>query len=219
VLSGNTVGFTAAGTVKITASQGGNGSYAPAASVEQDIQVVPATLLVTAPAATRIYEAPYPAFAPSITGFVPPDTQASIVTGSPTFTVSSGLLDSPVGTVQTVTTALGTLALLSSNYTFAVTPSTLTVACCEAQTFVPATIPPANMPVPVGTTISLSVFASSGLPVTYSPISGPGTLGTDVYGGTTLTVTGTGAVTVQASQAGNGNVSAAVPINLTFVGH
>jgi sugar lactone lactonase YvrE len=219
VLSGNSVRFTGVGLVKIVASQAGNGGYAAATSVEQDIAVLQAPLIVTTPPATRVYEAQDPVFPASITGFIAPDTQASIVTGSPTFTVASGDYgDAPVGTILTVNTGLGNLALSSSNYAFSLVPSTLTVVCCESQSFVPASLPPANFPIPVGATYYLTVSATSGLPVSYAVLSGPGTTATTALG-PTLTATGTGTITVQLSQTGNTNISAATPITLTFLGH
>ena len=217
--TGNSLSFTGVGLVRILATQAGNGSYAATPSVEQDITVLPAPLVVTTPPATRVYEAQDPLFPASITGFILPDTRASIVTGSPTFTIASGDYgDAPVGTVLTVTPALGTLALSSSNYAFSLVPSTLTVVCCESQSFLPASLPPANFRISVGETYYLTVSATSGLPVSYAVLSGPGTTATTALG-PTLTATGTGTITVQVSQTGNANISAATPINLTFVGH
>ncbi len=61
--------------------------------------------------------------------------------------------------------------------------------------------------------IPLSVTSSSGLPVTYTLVTGPG-----VLSGNTLTFTGAaGTVVVRASQGGNDSYSAATPIDLTFV--
>ena len=60
---------------------------------------------------------------------------------------------------------------------------------------------------------SIALAASgggSGNPVTYTVLSGPGT----VSGGT-LTITGAGSIVVQASQAGNGSYAAAAPVNVT----
>ncbi len=56
----------------------------------------------------------------------------------------------------------------------------------------------------IGTPVALSATASSGQPVTFSLVSGNATLA-----GATLTLLDTGAVTVRASQAGNGNYNAA----------
>lgn len=59
---------------------------------------------------------------------------------------------------------------------------------------------------------ALSATASSGLPVSFSVVSGPATVS-----GSTLTLTGMGPVTVRATQAGNANFEAALPVVRTFV--
>ena len=59
--------------------------------------------------------------------------------------------------------------------------------------------------------VTLNAFASSGLPVSYAVTSGPATVT-----GNILTTTGLGSVTVQASQAGNSNYTAAAPTSQTF---
>lgn len=61
-----------------------------------------------------------------------------------------------------------------------------------------------------GTPLTLAATASSGLPVSYS-VTGPATVN-----GSTLTFTGTGSVTVKATQAGNSSYSAASPVSQTF---
>ena len=59
--------------------------------------------------------------------------------------------------------------------------------------------------------ITLTATASSGLAVSYTVTSGPATVS-----GSTLTITGAGSVTVQATQVGNGNYTAATLVNVTF---
>jgi hypothetical protein len=67
--------------------------------------------------------------------------------------------------------------------------------------------PPAS-PVTYGVApIALTATASSGLPVTFSVLSGPGTISNS-----TLTITGAGTVVVAANQAGNTNYAAAVQV-------
>jgi subtilisin-like proprotein convertase family protein/endonuclease/exonuclease/phosphatase family metal-dependent hydrolase len=61
--------------------------------------------------------------------------------------------------------------------------------------------------------VNLSATASSGLPVSFEVASGPATL----TGGTQLSFSGTGEVSVVASQAGNTNWNAAVPVTNQFV--
>jgi alpha-tubulin suppressor-like RCC1 family protein len=58
----------------------------------------------------------------------------------------------------------------------------------------------------------LAADASSGLPVTLAVTSGPATLS-----GSTVTLTGAGSVTIQATQAGNATYSAATPVSQTFI--
>jgi hypothetical protein len=59
--------------------------------------------------------------------------------------------------------------------------------------------------------ITLSAKATSGLPVSFSLISGPATLS-----GSVLKITGAGTVEVEASQAGNASYAAAVPVDESF---
>ena len=62
------------------------------------------------------------------------------------------------------------------------------------------------------TPFALTASASSGLPVSFSIISGPATVDAD-----TLTITGAGTVTVRASQAGNANYNPAVDVDQSFL--
>jgi hypothetical protein len=66
---------------------------------------------------------------------------------------------------------------------------------------------------PVGTTVTLSAAASSGLPVSFSLVSGPATLVGDQ-----LTITGVGPIVVQADQGGNNDWFPAPPVTATFSG-
>ncbi len=59
--------------------------------------------------------------------------------------------------------------------------------------------------------ITLKATASSNLPVSYEVISGPAAVS-----GSTLTITGGGVVTVQASQNGNADYGSATPVSVTF---
>lgn len=70
--------------------------------------------------------------------------------------------------------------------------------------------PLGNQPVG-GAPLTLGATASSGLPVTYALVSGPATLN-----GNQLTVTGPGAVTVQAGQPGDGEYLPAPSVSRTF---
>lgn len=63
----------------------------------------------------------------------------------------------------------------------------------------------------VGSVFNLSATASSGLPVSYTLISGPATLS-----GSQVKVTGVGTVSIRASQAGGGQWSPAPPVDRSF---
>ncbi len=69
---------------------------------------------------------------------------------------------------------------------------------------------PADQPV-AGPPLTLNATISSGLPVSYAVLSGPASLT-----GNRLVITGPGAVTVQASQAGDGFYLPAAPVTRTF---
>ena len=58
---------------------------------------------------------------------------------------------------------------------------------------------------------SLTAVATSGLPVSYTVVSGPATVN-----GSTLTITGVGTVALQATQAGNGSWAGALPMTVNF---
>ena len=79
----------------------------------------------------------------------------------------------------------------------------------QAITF--AAVPVQTYRNPNGTVV-LNATASSGLPVTFAVVSGPASLS----GANTLTITGAGAIVVQASQAGNGQYNPAVDVPQTI---
>ena len=66
-------------------------------------------------------------------------------------------------------------------------------------------------PVLLSTTAPLAASSTSGLPVTYSIISGPATLA-----GSTVTFTASGNVVIQADQVGNTTYAAAAPVRVTY---
>ncbi|HVU33354.1 MAG TPA: Ig domain-containing protein [Opitutaceae bacterium] len=68
--------------------------------------------------------------------------------------------------------------------------------------------------VTANTPVALAASSRSGMPVTYTVVSGPATIS-----GNTLTFTGTGTVTVRVSQSGSNTVSAASDATVTFTAH
>jgi sugar lactone lactonase YvrE len=90
----------------------------------------------------------------------------------------------------------------------AVTPATGSTQSTQSITFTP---PASPVTYPVAP-ISLAATASSGLTVTLSVLSGPGSVT-----GNTLTVTGTGTIVIAANQAGNASYAPAAQVTQTIV--
>jgi hypothetical protein len=105
-----------------------------------------------------------------------------------------------------ITPAIGTLT--AANYAFTTftngtltvgqTSQTLTFGALASKTFGDAAF-------------SVSATSTSGLTPSYSIVSGPATIS-----GATVTITGAGTVVVRASQAGDGNYTAATPVDQSF---
>ncbi len=95
----------------------------------------------------------------------------------------------------------------AANYTFANSSQTLVVAAAN-QTITFAAVPDKTYG---DAPITLSATASSGLPVSFSLVSGPARLT-----GNVLTLTGAGSVTVRAAQGGSADYLAASSVDRTF---
>jgi hypothetical protein len=176
----------------------GNGNVAT-----ESITVTPAVLTLSVSGTpSRIYGQPNPVFAYNIAGFISPDTATSATTGTASLTTAA-IPKSPAGS-YIITVGQGTLT--AANYTFTETNGSLTVNGGAAQTI----LFPALANYTHGTTVPLVVMTTSGLPVTYTT-TGPASVSNSV-----LSITGTGAVTVTAAQAGNSNFGAATSVTRNF---
>jgi hypothetical protein len=203
-ISGNTLSFTGAGSVTVTASQAGNGTYAPATPVSQTITINDATLTVAVSGTpSRYYGAPNPSFSYTIGTFVNGDTQLSATTGAPALTTTA--VPKSAAGVYPITVSQGTLASL--NYNFNLSNGQLTVLGGAAQIINFPPLPNFTH----GTSAVLLATSSSGLPVTLAVTSGAASITNNV-----LTISGTGAVQVTATQAGTTNFNAATPVVRTF---
>ena len=120
VTSAGLVHVVGAGTVNITAAQGGNTTYLAASNVSRQLTVNKAVLTYTANAVSRNYGAANPTFTGSVTGFVNGDTQVPATTGTMVFT-STADATSPVTTNNTTVIQYGIngSGLSSANYSFA----------------------------------------------------------------------------------------------------
>ncbi|MCC5844396.1 MAG: hypothetical protein JJU05_09110 [Verrucomicrobia bacterium] len=203
VLDGNTLTFTAAGTVEVAASQAGNDLYLPAEAVTQSFAVLKAAqeVVFTQTISSQL-----------ATGTVTLDGVATASSGLP---VNYAVVSGPaVVEDNTLTfTAAGTVTLAASqagNDSFlpaeAVTQSFTVLKAAQEVVFTQAISPASVME-----GIVLSATASSGLPVSYAVVSGPA-----VVDGNELSFTATGTVVVAASQAGDDLFLPAEPVSRTI---
>jgi arabinogalactan endo-1,4-beta-galactosidase/N-acetylneuraminic acid mutarotase len=206
----STLTITGAGTIVVAANQAGNATYAAAPLVKRSITVHKAaqTITFTQPTSPVTY------------GVKPLTLSAS---ASSKLAVSFSVVSGPgkvSGTDNSTLTITGSGAVvIAANQTGNVNYNTApqvkrTIAVNKAAQTITFTQP--TSPVTYGVKpITLSATASSGLAVSFSVVSGPGTVsGTD---NSTLTITGAGTVVVAANQAGNANYSAAPQVERSII--
>jgi hypothetical protein len=181
------VGVLGAGDHSLSVSYAAQANFV-ASSTTGTLHVAPATLLVTAGNATKVYGSANPTFADAITGFVNEDT-SSVVTGAASLTTTA-TASSGVGN-YTITAALGTLS--AANYTFAfvngtlaVTPATLTVTATSLSKVYGQTNPALTYTLAgfVNGDTSSAVGGAPGLSTTATTSSGVGNYTITVTAGT-----------------------------------
>ena len=200
---GTTVNFnpSASGTrvalLTATDSKGGTGTV-NAVGLGHASVLTPQTITFTAPTPTNFGT-----------------TEALTATASSglavTFTVVSG--PATISGSTLTPTGVGTVVVAADqagNGTYGAAPEVLesVVIGQAAQTITF----PALTAVTYGATVPLAATSTSGLPVTFSVASGPGTIS-----GSTLTPTGIGTIVVAAGQAGNTNYAAATEVTQSVV--
>lgn len=201
-VSGNTVTIHGVGSVTITASQAGNGTYNPAPDVDQSFNVTPKNLTVIGLIAEdKVYDgtdvATLDFTGASLVGVVGGDDVS--LAGTAVFA------DANAGNDKDVITALTLPGVDGANYSL--TQPTLTASIFQLSqtiTFDPLA-PKTTADVP----FALTATASSGLTVEYTS-SNPLVA---TVSGNTVTIVGSGLTTITASQPGNANVSAATPVD------
>ena len=191
-LSGNTVTLTGVGTVIVRASQAGNLTFLPAPDVVQSFNVTKAPAAITLGALNPVY--------------LGSPLSVSVTTTPPSLPVTVTYDGSPVAP-----TAAGSYAVVATindaNYegtatdTFVIAraPQVITFPALSSRTFGDAPV-------------TLSATADSGLPVSFSVLSGPASLSD-----TTLSFTGAGTVVLRASQPGDANRLPAPSVDQSFL--
>ena len=200
-ISGSTLTITGAGSIVIRASQAGNTNYTSATPVNQTLTVAKKPITVTAVSTSRFANNANPAFTVAYATFVGSDTAAVIDT--PPSVTTTATLASSTGSYDLVPSGA-----VDDSYTFTYVNGTLTVGSAS-QTITFGTL--ADKVYGAGT-VTLSATVNSGLSVSYRVVSGPATL----INSNTLAFSGLGTVTVEASQVGDNQYSAATPVQQSF---
>jgi hypothetical protein len=200
-ISGNTVTITGAGTVTVRASQSGDGSYNPAPDVDQSFTVAKANQTITfAALGNKTYgDAPFAVSGTANSGLA---VSFSILSGPATISGNT-ITITGAGTVTVRASQIG-----NTNYNSAVdVDQSFTVAKAN-QTIAFNPIPNKSIGEPA---FAVNGTASSGLPVTFSILSGPATISAGL-----VTFTDTGVVVVRALQGGSANYNAAPNADQSF---
>lgn len=192
LLSGNTLSFTGAGAVSITASQAGSANYLAAVEVIRSFVVTKATATISVTGLSQVYDGDPKSV---LTSTVPAGLTVGVTYDG------NAALPVEAGTYPVVATINDALYQGSS-------VKALTVAKA-AQVI---TFPAVGNQVATATVTLAASGGDSGNPVTFAVTTGPAV----ITGGNVLTFTGSGAVSITASQAGNANHFAAVDVPRTF---
>ncbi len=191
-ISGNLLTFTGAGALTVRASQAGNANFIAAPNVDRTFNVTKAPATVTLLGLSQAFDGS------------PKAVTASTTPGGLNVTVTYAGAATPP-------TNAGTYAVVATvddpNYAGSANGSLVIAKATQIIAFDP--LPETTFGAPP---ITLSALASSGLPVSFSVVSGPATIA-----GNTVTTTGGGLVVVQASQAGNANFAPAGNVNRNLV--
>ena len=192
VVGATNLSFTGTGTVKVVAWQLGNVYYDVAPCVTQAMAVTKPNAAIAIANLSHVYDgAPH---------------------GATVTTVPEGLVvDTTYNGSAALPVAIGTYAV-TGTVNDAIYGGTTTATFTITRMVQTVTFPD---PGPQWTTnrVGLAATASSGLPVAFSVASGPGS----IAGGTNLTFTGAGAVSVVAAQAGDADWLSAAATNAIAV--
>ena len=208
-VSGTTVTLVDRGLCSITASQAGDGNWAPASNVVQSFTVTPATLVITPAAATGLQVGVAYSQANTATGGVTPYTY-SLNAGA---FVPGTSLNSSTGTVSGTPTVAGSFSYIiqvsdsQGPAVTATTPVTTVTIAKGNQTISFTSTAPAGATVG-GAPYAVSASASSLLGVSLSS----GTTGVCTLTGNTVTFIATGTCIINANQAGDANWNAAAQV-------
>ncbi|MGP8259228.1 MAG: MBG domain-containing protein [Acidobacteriaceae bacterium] len=200
-ISGDVLTVTGAGTLVIDANQAGNTDYAAATQVTQSVVVNQATQTITFTPPTSPVTYGVAPITLSATGGASGDAIVFSVVSGPGSISGSTLTVTGAGTVVVAANQLG-----NTNYT-AATQVTKSIVVNQASQSITGFAPTTPVTYGVSPFTLTATGGASGNAVTFSVVSGPGSIS-----GSTLTVTGAGTIVVAANQSGNANYTAATQI-------
>ena len=201
VLTHDTVSIIGAGTIALEFNQSGNENYLPAISVQMSVVVSKAHQTIDFPQPEdKIWGDPAISLTATASSGLPVSYQ--VVSGPATVT-GNQVTYTGTGNIQLAASQPGNENYLAADTVY----RSFTVAKADQSiTFDPIDDILLDEP-----THTLNATTTSGLPVTYSIVSGPA-----VVNGNVLTVTGTGDVVIRATQEGNEHFNPAEPVNRQF---
>jgi len=193
----------AAGLYNIALTYAGDSNYAAATGITFTLQVGQIAQTITFSPATPVTYGVSPITLSATGGSSGNPVTFSVIAGPGTISGST-LTVTGAGTIVVAANQAGNTTYSAATQ---VTASIVVNQAAQTISFSPAT------PVTYGiSSITLSATATSGLGVTYSVVSGPGTIS-----GSTLTVTGAGTIVIAANQAGNTSYTAATQVTGSIV--
>jgi len=200
-VSGTTATFASTGTCTIQATQAGNADYAAATPVSQNITVNGEAQTITFGAiATQAVGTPLTLSATASSGltvsFASQTTSVCTVSGTTASFVATGTCT--IQATQAGNTTWAAAAPVTQSFNVLSESQTITFGAIAAQT--------------VGTPLTLSATASSGLAVSFASQ----TASICTVSGTTATFIASGTCTIQATQTGNSSYAAAPPVSQSF---
>lgn len=200
-ISGNTVSITGTGSVTIEASQAGDLDFKPATSVQQVFNVLKAdqTISFEALPAKTFGDDAFDFAATASSGL---EVSYTLISGPATLSGKT-ISITGAGSVTLEATQAG-----NDNYNSADTvQQTLTINKAD-QTISFEAVSDKTFG---DASFDISASASSSLEIIYTLVSGPATLS-----GQTISITGAGSVTIEATQSGNDNYNSAAAVQQTF---
>jgi hypothetical protein len=206
ISNNNVVNITGTGLVTIVASQSGDDNFSAASPVSQSFTVNRANQSIAfPPVPTKTYGDPAFLLAATATSGLP--VLFRVATGPATITGNVVSLTGPgwvtIEAIQPGNVNYNAAPVFSQSFNVASPTSTkqnqtITFGTLAYKTY--SSVP-----------FDLTATASSGLPISYRVISGPITIA-----GSTVTITGVGTGSIEASQAGNATYNAASPVQRSF---